>query len=101
MMSLVNATAGSGMWWTFIGRSPEYLKWLKGHPDDFVIISERLPRATHVILHRSTCRTVRAEALDTGGRGLGLVRVCGRREVLEDQFEPSEVQSCERCLRDL
>jgi hypothetical protein len=91
------------MVWTFIKYDTDdddsaYLGWLASHPGDFVIISERTPRAAHVILHRATCSSIGAEATHDEALGHSYVRVCGPHDLLEEQFRYSEVRLCQICL---
>ncbi len=42
----------------FVDREASYLAWVLGHPDGFVLNTERKPKATYMVLHTAKCRTV-------------------------------------------
>lgn len=91
------------MLWTFAtydhpGDDSSYLAWLRGHPDGFVVVSERKPRPAYVVLHRATCTAVGGDAPYPKELGDSYLRVCGARDVLEEYFADSEVRSCPFCL---
>jgi hypothetical protein len=75
-----------------------YAEWLASHPDDFVIISERKPRAARVTLHHATCGAISGDAPYDKPLGSSYVRVCGARDEIEKNFSTSEIQACPLCL---
>ena len=43
---------------SFLDDDDGYLGWLDAHPDGYVVNSDRVPRATYIVLHRAECRTI-------------------------------------------
>ena len=83
------------MWWIFIGADPQCREWLAAHPTDFVIIAERRPRPTSVVLHSARCSILHD---DSDSPHLDDVKMCGARDQLQDQFPRSQIQQCPECL---
>jgi hypothetical protein len=75
-----------------------FLEWVAGHPDGFVVVSERRPRPPRVVLHRATCDAIGAGAPHDSALGRSYLRVCGLDgAVLEEHFAASEVRHCPLC----
>jgi len=51
---------------SFLDDDDGYLRWLEAHPDGYVVNSDRVPRATYVVLHRAECRTINPARLAGG-----------------------------------
>lgn len=37
---------------------PGYERWLRDHPSGFVLNCDREPKASYLVLHRASCRTI-------------------------------------------
>src|SRR5262245_56796379 len=45
--------------WTVFDKShSDYFKWLKAHPEGFVLNTTRKKNPKYLVLHRATCRTI-------------------------------------------
>jgi hypothetical protein len=94
----MDTRADPGQIWTFPVPRPgtyeaEFSDWCAEHPDLFVVLTERRPRAPQVFLHRATCTCLTPEA----AAGPHLWQ-CGPRTLLEDAFSESEIIPCGVCL---
>ncbi len=86
----------------FVDDDNGYIRWLAGHPDGFVLNTERTPKASYLMLHRSTCHSI-SQLSGRATQWTGpYIKHCGDRGELETvarhQFggEPSP---CGHCLR--
>jgi hypothetical protein len=94
----MDQTTDPGKLWVFVVPRPgtyeaEFREWCAEHPDLFVVVTERRPRAPQVFLHRATCTLPTPDA--AAGPHLW---ECGPRALLEDAFSQSEIIPCRVCL---
>jgi hypothetical protein len=85
----------------FVDADDAYRQWVAGHPDGFVLNTDRSPRATYLILHRASCRMISGEP--PGGKRwtYDYVKVCGDREELEEYVRRDvggAARPCRVCL---
>ena len=94
----------------FTGDARGYSAWLAGHPDEYVVLIDRVARLadiptdatgrphlavavrTHRVLHRAACAEVAGPAPDH-------LRIFGQHDELVASFEGEELPRCDRCLR--
>ena len=94
----MDETAGQVERWVFTVPRPgdddsKFREWAAAHPDLFVVVGERRPRAPRVMLHTTGCARLVPEATE-GPR----LRTCGTRATLVDAFPLSEIVECPACL---
>jgi hypothetical protein len=46
---------------TFFQDEAGYLSWRQGHPEGFVLNHDPRPRVAYLMLHRTSCRTLRGD----------------------------------------
>jgi len=94
----------------FTGDARGYGTWLAGHPDEFVVLIDRVARLadiptdaagrphlavavrTHRVLHR-------ASGAEVAGPTADHLRICGPHDELVASFEGEDLPRCDRCLR--
>jgi len=83
-----------------------YIHWLTGHPDGFVLNTERTPKPAYLVLHRSSCPKISQLQRGATRWTRDYIKFCGRRTELEalarDEVggEPRSCGICRhRCIR--
>jgi hypothetical protein len=58
----------------------DYLAWVEGHPDGFVLNTYRSPRANYLRLHRARCRMITGRPPNGRRWTATYIKVCGTRD---------------------